>query len=69
MQTFLELNSPAVSLVPDNPDYHDLLARLLFAWGEADKAAAEQRSAVKKVDAARRADFQARLDVYEQAAR
>lgn len=65
----IEQLKTAVSLVPDNPDYHDLLARLLFAWGEADKAAAEQRSAVKKVDAARRADFQARLDVYEQAAR
>jgi hypothetical protein len=59
----------AVSLAPDNPDYRDLLARLLFAWGEPDKAAAEQRRAVDKVDAARKADFRARLDLYEQAAR
>ena len=58
-----------VSRVPDNPDYHDLLARLLFAWGEPDKAASEQRRAVDKVDAARKADFRARLDLYEQAAR
>jgi hypothetical protein len=59
----------AVSLAPDNPDYRDLLARLLFAWGEPGKAAAEQRRAVDKVDAARKADFQARLYLYEQAAR
>lgn len=59
----------AVSLAPDNPDYRDLLARLLFAWGEPGKAAAEQRRAVDKVDAARKADFRARLDLYEQAAR
>lgn len=65
----IEQLKTAVSLVPDNPDYRDLLARLLFAWGEADKAAAEQRSAVKLVDAARRADFQARLDLYQQAAK
>lgn len=65
----IEQLKTAVNLVPDNPDYHDLLARLLFAWGEADKAAAEQRLAVDKVDAARKADFQARLDLYEQAAR
>jgi hypothetical protein len=31
-------------------------------------AAAEQRLAVDKVDAARKADFQARLNLYEQAA-
>lgn len=57
------------SLVPDNPDYHDLLARLLFAWGESEKAVAEQQRAVKLVEEARREDFQARLDLYEQAAR
>ncbi|MCI5179467.1 MAG: hypothetical protein D3911_09160 [Candidatus Electrothrix sp. AW3_4] len=59
----------AVSLVPDNPDYHDLLARLLFAWGESEKAVAEQHRAVKLVEEARREDFQARLDLYEQVAR
>jgi hypothetical protein len=57
------------SLVPDNPDYRDLLARLLFAWGEPDKAAAEQERAVELVEEARREEFQARLDLYEQAAR
>ena len=59
----------AVSLVPDNPDYHDLLARLLFAWGEPKKAVAEQQLAVELVEEARREDFQARLDLYEQVAR
>ncbi len=58
-----------VSRVPDNPDYHDLLARLLFAWGEATKAVEEQQQAVRLVDEARRADFRARLKIYEQAAR
>ena len=57
------------SLVPDNPDYHDLLARLLFAWGEPKKAVAKQQRAVKLVEEARRKNFQARLDLYEQVAR
>lgn len=59
----------AVSRVPENPDYHDLLARLLFALGEPAKAAAEQRLAVENVDEARTADFQSRLHLYQQAAR
>jgi hypothetical protein len=58
----------AVSQAPENADYHDLLARLLFAWGEPNAAAAEQRQAIDKVDAARKADFQTRLKVYEQVA-
>lgn len=56
----------AVSMAPDNPDYRDLLARLLFAWGEPDKAAAEQQRAVELVEEARREEFQARLDLYQQ---
>lgn len=67
-QAVTELRT-TVSLVPDNPDYRDLLARFLFAWGKPDKAAAEQRLAVDKVDETDRADFQARLEIYEQAAR
>jgi hypothetical protein len=59
----------AVSQAPENADYHDLLARLLFAWGEPDKAGAEQRQAMDKVGAERKVDFQTRLKVYEQAAR
>ena len=55
----------AVSMAPDNPDYRDLLARLLFAWGESDKAAAEQQRAVELVEEARREEFQARLDMYQ----
>ncbi|WPD22569.1 MAG: hypothetical protein SD837_20575 [Candidatus Electrothrix scaldis] len=59
----------AVSLAQDNPDYHDQLARLLFAEGQPSNAVAEQRLAVDKVDAERKAAFQARLNLYEQAAR
>ena len=59
----------ATSLVPDNPYYYDLLARLLFAWGEPDKAVAEQQRAVDLVEKARQKEFQARLELYEQAAR
>lgn len=57
-----------VSMAQDNPDYRDLLARLLFIWGEPERAAAEQQQAVDLVDAARKADFQARLDLYQQMA-
>ncbi|WP_339137820.1 MAG: hypothetical protein WGN25_06725 [Candidatus Electrothrix sp. GW3-4] len=58
-----------VSMAPDNPDYRDLLARLLFAWGKAKEAAAEQQRAVELVEKARREEFQARLELYQQVAR
>ncbi|XOF33777.1 MAG: tetratricopeptide repeat protein [Candidatus Electrothrix sp. YB6] len=56
----------AVSMAPDNPDYRDLLARLLFAWGKVKEAVAEQQRAVELVDTARREEFQARLNLYQQ---
>lgn len=60
--------STAVELAPDNPDYPDLLARLLFVWDQPDKAIAEQQKAVQLVEAGRKEEFQARLNLYKQAA-
>lgn len=53
----------------DTPEYYDLLARLLLVLGKPEKAVAKQQQAVELVEEARRKDFQARLDLYEQVAR